>query len=459
MSNALQSKTMDRYPGRPGYFPPRTQAAERTKLKGTTGHNPPALDKLLPSSSLRRDGADLGEDAEDAVPVRASIFAPFNSLTPSNLEILRTQQISKGIHKELAKIRTLRMFLRSLQISNPDFAPESKYGVGAAAYRSNNTQACNPTHLILETATHSVTRDPTMGLITPQSLEEQAEQDPFVSTPALQNPITSHVIPEPSKPPPTISGPTDSATAPVPAATGEEKTAILSWLGSISEDDAANTHSNTPESPTPKPACSEVHSDVNTTASVAYSRCRKRLNLQIENLRDWIKKGRAVRKAERALQRQQRSIKNSSQVNHQGFLPGAPPVNTAVNEAGDDARITKLLTELQEKYVERISAVEAKCVARIFAVEEACEFKVGELNAAFGARLADLEDERERVTNKLANAEKNISALATEIEGLTDSESTPGARQNQLKPGCKEDATSTYQRHGVGPGQGEAFRI
>jgi len=172
--------------------------------------------------------------------------------------------------------------------------------------------------------------------------------------------------------------------------------------------------------------------------------------MQIENVRDWIKKGRAARKAERAVQREQRSIRSSSRVNYQGFLLGASTVSTAVNETGEDERITKLLADLEANYESRISAVEAKYVARISAVEQACEFKVGELNAAFGGRLADLEDEREEVANKLANAEKNISILANEIEDLTDSNAIPERGQN---------ATSTYQRHGVGPGQGEAFRI
>ena len=460
---------MDRYlKNRPANLSLRTQAAEPTKPMGTTSYNSTDLDKLPPDSSNQMDGADL-DDGKDAVPVGTSIFGPFNTLTASNLKILRRQQISKGIRGELAKVRDLRMYLRTLQITNPDFASESKHGVGTAAYQSNETKVSESTSLIMETpgystSSHKTTssRVPSGGVMTPQSLEEQAEQDPFDSTPAPQNPTTPDIMPEPYEPSLTLSGATviDSATPLVPAPTRKEKKVVPSSLGSIPEDNTTPSANATFEPQAPRSTCSEDQSDVHTTTSVAYSRCRQHINLQMENVRDWIKKGRAARKAERAVQREQRSSRSSSRVNYQGFLLGTPTVSTAGNETGEDGRITKLLADLEANYEARISAVEAKYVAKISAVEQACEFKVGELNTAFGARLADLEDERELVHNKIANTEKKISILADEIEVLADSEAIPGTRQNQQgKSRCGENAASTYKGHGMGPGQGEAFRI
>ncbi|KAF8447142.1 hypothetical protein BGX38DRAFT_1191225 [Terfezia claveryi] len=414
------------------YLPPHAQDANGTNLMGTTNYNSAALDKLPLDSSHQIDGADLDDNAKDAVavPVGTSIFGPFNNLSSSNLKILHRQQISKGIREELAKFCD---HLGTLQISNLDFAPERMYSIGAAACKSNsNENVCEQTHLVMETPTYSVaTQDITTSR--PQSLDEQAKLDPFVSI----------VMPEPSKPSPTVSGPTviDPTTT---LATRKEEKEVLRWPSSIPEDNmvsSANTVGSTSDPRTPKSTCSGVHSDVHTTASIAYYRCRNRL----ENVRDWIKKGRAARKAERAAeraaQRRQQSIRNSSRINYQGFLLGNSAVSTTVNEDGD-GRIIKLLADLEENYMARVSAVEAKCMARISAVEQACEFKVGELNAAFGARLADLEEEREMVANKLANTIKNISILANEIEGFTDNEAILGIRQNQL-----------------GLGQGEAFRI
>ena len=427
---------------------PCTPASEQTKPVGTINHNAPELDK---------DGPNLDDDyVKDAVPVGASIFGPFNALTASNLKMLRKQQISKGIHKELAKIRDLRAYLRSLQLADPGFAPQSNDGIGAGASGIYENRVCEPTHLSMEAPVNRATTRkataatvPNMGFITPQSLEEQAEQHRFVQTPTLKNPTMPNVMPKTSKPSLAISGPTvmDSAIAPAPVATGEEeKAVVLSWLSSTADANvisSANTDASTYESQAPKSICSEIPSDVHTTASVAYSRCKKRINLQVEHLRNWIKKGRAARKAERAVQRSSRS---PSRVSHPGLLLGASIVSTTANEP---AQITKLLADL-----------ETKCMARISAVEEACEFKVGELNAAFGARLADLEDEREMVASRLANAEKNIRILASEIEDLVDSEAITGVRQNQrVYSGHAKNATSTYQRRGVGPGQGEAFRI
>ncbi|RPB27321.1 hypothetical protein L211DRAFT_894008 [Terfezia boudieri ATCC MYA-4762] len=442
------------------YLPPHAQDAKETNLMGTTNYNSAALDKLPPDSSHQIVDADLDDNAKNAVPVGTSIFGPFNKLTSSNLRILHRQQISKGIREELAKVRDLRAYLGNLQISNLDFAPRRKYSVVSAACGLNEN-VCEQRHLIMETPAYSVatqnitaSRVPNGGLITPQSLDDRAKLDPFVSIPAQD------VMRKPSKPSPTLSGPTviDSTTSLVPVATRKEEKRVLSWPSSIPEDNvvsSANTVGSISDPPAPKSTCSEVHSDVHSIASVAYYHCKNRL----ENVRDWIKKGRAARKAERAAQRGQRSFRGLSRINYQGFLLGNSAVNTTVNEDGD-GRITKLLADLEENYVARVSALEAKCVARISAVEQACEFRVGELNAAFGARLADLEEEWEMVANKLANAIKNISILANEIESFTDYEAILGVRQNQqLKLECKGNAASTYQRHGMDLGQGEAFRI
>jgi len=215
----------------------------------TTSCNSTDLDMLLPVSSHQMDGADLDDDGKDTVPVGTSIFGPFNSLTTSNLKILHRQQISKGIREGTAKVRDLRAFLRTLQVRNPDFALESKYGVGAAAYKQIERKVCEPTHLIMESLAYSAVSHKTTasrargwGLMTPQSLEEQDERDPFVLTPAPQSSITPDVIPEPPKPLPTISGSTgiDSATTSVPVATRKEK-AVLSWLGSIPEDNTISS--------------------------------------------------------------------------------------------------------------------------------------------------------------------------------------------------------------------------
>jgi len=441
---------MDRHSrSRPNDLSPRSQASKQITPIDTTNCNPPDLDKCPSSSPHQRD---IAGPSGDAVSVGASIFGPFNALTASNLEILRRQQISKGIQKELAKIHHLRGYLRSLQVADPGFTGDH---VGDGIL--DEQQICKQRHMVTETPAQSVAQGkspvgklPNPGPLTPQSLGKQGEQDPFLPTlaPQKKNPTTPHAMPESSKPSPTTSGPAfiNSATTPVLVASGKkEKAAVLSWLGTIPENNM------TSESQAPKSTCSEAPSGIHTTASIAYSRCRNRLNLQIENLRDWVKKGRAARKEERAVQRGKRSIRNSSRVNHHGFLLGASTATASatITQTRDDAQVTKLLANL-----------ETKCMARITAVEQACEFKVGELNAAFGARLADLEDQREVVAYHLANAEKNLGILAAEIEDLTDSAAISGISQNQqLKSESRENATSAYQRRGMCPGQGEAFRI